>query len=80
MTEAMMQDLLHQRMSMTPHDTCHCDPGMLQLVLDRQLHHNARGGQHHQTRLPCRHALTYLYKRFIDPVVPCLVLYSYQFS
>jgi hypothetical protein len=55
-------------------------PEMLQLVLDRHLHHNARGGQHHQTRLPCEHALTYLYKRCIDPVAPCLVLYPYQFS
>jgi hypothetical protein len=52
-------------------------PEMLQLVLDRHLHHNARGGQHHQTRLPCEHALTYLYKRCIDPVAPCLVLYPY---
>ena len=82
MAEAMMQDLLHPQTSLTPPGIMPVTavPGCCKATRDRQLHRIARGGQHHQTRLPCEHALTYLYKRCIDPVAPCLVLYPYQFS
>jgi len=88
MTEGMMQDLLHPlhpQTSMTLHDACLCNFGMLQAACDRQSHPPCITMRIVVSMIkqvlrepPLDHALAYLYERHTGPVPLCFGFRSYH--